>query len=53
MCGFYCNTFVECMPAGKNLLDYTNLFSLNDYEKNDKILEKYFKGKYDRGKSKS
>ena len=34
------------MLAGKTLLDYTNLFSLNDYEKNDKILYKYFKGKF-------
>ena len=27
----------------KNLLDYTNLFSLNDYKKNEKIICKYFK----------
>ena len=26
----------------KSLLDYTNLFSRNDYEKNDKIILKYF-----------
>ena len=25
-----------------SFLDYTNLFSLNDYEKNDKIILKYF-----------
>ena len=36
------------MLAGKTLLDYTNLFSLNDYEKNDKIIYKYFKYKYGR-----
>ena len=41
MCGFYCITFIEYMTAGKTLLDYTNLFSLNDYEKNDKIIYKY------------
>ena len=36
------------MLAEKTLLDYTNLFSLNDYEKNDKIIYKYFKDAYDR-----
>ena len=47
MCGFYCIAFIEYMLAGKTLLDYTNLFSLNDYKKNDKIISKYFKGKYE------
>ena len=36
------------MFAGRTLLDYTNLFSLNDYKKNDKIIYKYFKDKYGR-----
>ena len=36
------------MLAGKTLLDYTNLFSLNDYKKNDKIICNYFKDKYGR-----
>ena len=30
------------MLKGKNLLDYTNLFSPNEYEKNDNIKLKYF-----------
>ena len=30
------------MLKGKSLLDYTHCFSLNDYEKNDKIIMKYF-----------
>ena len=30
------------MLKGKNLLDYTNVFSLNEYEKNDNIKLKYF-----------
>ena len=34
------------MLAGKPLLDYTNLFSPNDYKKNDKVIYKYFKDKY-------
>ena len=49
MCGFYCIAFIEYMLAGKNLLDYTNSFSANDYKKNDKIMYKYFKDIY--GKS--
>ena len=40
------------MLAGKPLLDYTNLLSLNDYKKNDKTIHKYFKEKYG-SKSKS
>ena len=31
VCGFYCVTFIEYIFAVKALLDYTNLFSLNDY----------------------
>ena len=34
------------MVSGKTLLDYTDLFSPNDYEKKDKIIYKYFKHKY-------
>ena len=48
MCGFGCIVFMEYMLAGKTLLDYTNLFSPNDYKKNDKIINKYFNDKYDR-----
>ena len=52
MCGFYCIAFIECMLAGKTLLDYTNLFFQNVYKKNEKIIYKYFKDKYcRRGKS--
>ena len=42
ICGFYCITFIEYMLTGKALIDYTNLFSPNDYKKNDKILYKVF-----------
>ena len=42
MCGCFCIGFIEFMLNGKSLLDYTNLFSPNDYEKNDKIILKYF-----------
>ena len=31
--GFYCIAFIEYIAAGKNLLDCTNLFSPNNYQK--------------------
>ena len=46
ICGFYCIAFMEYMIPGKILLDYTNLFSPNNYKKNDKIIYKYLKDKY-------
>ena len=42
MCGYFSIGFINFMLKGKSLLDYTNLFSPNDYEKNDKIVLKYF-----------
>ena len=30
------------MLKGKSLLDYTNLFSPNEYEKNDETILEYF-----------
>ena len=38
MRGFYCIAFIEYMLTGKTLLDYTNLFSPKNYEKNDNII---------------
>ena len=37
MCGCFCIGFIDFMLKSKSFLDYTNLFSPNDYEKNDKI----------------
>ena len=42
MCGYFCIGFIDFMLKGKSLLEYTNLFSPNDYEKNDEIILKYF-----------
>ena len=42
MCGCFCIQFIDFMPKGKNVLDYTNLFTSNEYEKNDKRILKYF-----------
>ena len=41
MCGYFCNGFIDFLLKGNSLLDYTNLFSVSDYEKNDKIILKY------------
>ena len=38
MRGYFCIGFVDFMLKGKSLLEYTNLFSPNDHEKNDKII---------------
>ena len=43
MCGYFCIEFIDFMLKDKNLLDYTNLFSPNEYLKNDKMTLKYFK----------
>ena len=42
MCGYFCIGFIDFMLKGKSLLNYSNLFSPSDYEKNDKIILKYF-----------
>ena len=42
MCGYFCIGFIDFMLKGKGLLYYTNLFSPNNYGKNDKIILKYF-----------
>ena len=43
MCGYFCIEFINYMLKGKNLLDYTNLFSPNDFKKNDQIIKRIFK----------
>ena len=42
ICGYFCIGFTDFMLKGKSLLKYINLFSPNGYEKNDKIILKYF-----------
>ena len=33
MCAYFCTGFVTFMLKGKNMLDYTNLFSPSEYER--------------------
>ena len=42
MCRYLCIRFIDFMLKGKSLLEYTNLFSSNEYKKNDRIILKYF-----------
>ena len=42
MCGYFCIGYIDFMLKGKSLLQCKSLFFSNDYEKNDKIILKYF-----------
>ena len=42
ICGCFRIEYIDLMLKGKILLDHTNLFSPNEYEKNDKTIIKYF-----------
>ena len=44
MCGYFCVGFINFMIAGKTLIDFTDLFSPNDFKKNDDIILNYFYG---------
>ena len=43
MCGYFCIEFINYMFKGKTLLEYTNLFSPNDFKKNHQIIKSVFK----------
>ena len=43
MCGYFCIGFIDFMFKGKTLTEYTNLFSPDNFEKNDDIILSYFK----------
>ena len=42
MCGYFCIGFIDFMFKGKTLTEYTNLFSLNDFKRNDDTILNYF-----------
>ena len=42
MCGYFCIGFINFLFNGKSLTDYTNIFSPNDFNKNDYIILNYF-----------
>ena len=41
MCGYFCIGFIDFMLAGKTLTEFTNIFSPNNFKRNDIILN-YF-----------
>ena len=42
MCGYFCIGFIDFMLARKTLTEFTNLFSPNNFKKNDDIILNYF-----------
>ena len=44
MCGYFCIGFINFMVGSEILTDFTNLFSSNEFKKNDDIILNYFYG---------
>ena len=42
MCGYFCIGIIYFMFKGRSLTEYTNLFSPNDFIKNDETILNYF-----------
>ena len=42
MCGYFCIGFIDFIFESKSLTKYTNLFSPNDFKKNDNTVLNYF-----------
>ena len=42
MCGYFCIAFIDFMLKGKSLTEYRNLFSPNDFKRNDDAILNYF-----------
>ena len=42
MCGYFCIGLINFMHKGKRLTEYTNLFSTNDFKRNDDTTLSYF-----------
>ena len=42
LCWYFCIGFIEFMLEVKTLIEFTNLFSPNNFQKNDGIILKYF-----------
>ena len=43
MCGYFCIGFIDFILVGKTLIDYTNLLSPYDFDKDDQIFLSYLK----------
>ena len=42
MCGYFFIGFINFMFKGKSLTDYTNMFSQNNFKRNDDMILNYF-----------
>ena len=42
MCGYFCTGFIDFMLAGKTFTENKNVFSPNNFKKNDDIILNYF-----------
>ena len=42
MCGYFCIGFIDFMLAGKTLTKHTNIFSRNNFKRNDHIISEHF-----------
>ena len=42
LCGYFCIEFIDFMFKGKNLTDFTRLFSLHNFLQNDPVILDYF-----------
>ena len=42
MCGYFCARFIDFMLAGETLTEFTNLFSTNNFKRNDDITLEHF-----------
>ena len=42
ICQYFCIRFINFVLKEKGLLDYTNIFSPEEYEKNDKLILTFF-----------
>ena len=45
MCGYFCIGFIDFMLNGKNLTNFANLFSPNNFRKNHDMILNYFLNK--------
>ena len=43
ICGYFYIGFIDFMLKGKSLTDFANLFSPDDFKKNDDVILNYFK----------
>ena len=42
MCGYFCARFIDFMLAGETLTEFTNVFSTNNFKRNDDITLEHF-----------